>query len=144
MSIRNCHECRDWTKCSGYSYFVPSEIDDRYCWSQVMFLVLAREQLACMAWPEETSGYVDQPGKPQPASHAPFEGSTAIVCVVFGKRLSMVEVSSIGREHLAKLDKELLQGRKFSQLGWEASQVVQYLIKTRREAYRLWLKGRKR
>jgi hypothetical protein len=143
LSVRNCYGCKDWAKCQGYQYYDPGEVENKYCFHQVMFLVLAREALQCMEWPSEPSGYIDQPGKPQPASHATFEASS-VVCVVFTKRITLVECSSVGREHLAKLDKELLQGRKFPQLSWEASQIVQYLIKTRKEAYRLWLKGRRK
>ena len=141
MSSRNCHDCEDWSKCRGYQYFTPSDI--RWCFHQVLFMVSARDCLATMRWPDELSGYIDQPSKPQPKNHANFE-DTSMIAVPFGQRWHMVEVCRVGREHAMILDKELLQNRGWDQLSWDARQVVYYLLKPRREIYALWLKGRKR
>jgi hypothetical protein len=141
MSLRRCHDCDDWSRCVGYPYFTPGDI--RFCYHQVLWLVSARESLKSMAWPGEPSGYIDQPSKPQPKSHAAFE-DTSIVAVPFLKRWAMVESCRAGRRHAAQLEVELRQNRGFNQLSWEARQVVYYLLKPRKEIYRLWLKGRKK
>lgn len=141
MSIRRCHDCDDWGKCSGYGWYAPGDI--RFCFHQILWLVSARDSMFSMAWPQEPSGYIDQPSKPQPKSHAAFE-DVSIVAVPFVKRWLMVECCRVGKRHTRLLEEELRQNRGFNQLSWEAQQIVYYLLKPRKEIYRLWLKGRKR
>ena len=145
MSIRACHVKCDWDKCTGYEYFVPADI--KWCFHQVMWLVSARESILPTpgygyGWPQEPSGYIDQPGKPSVKARAGFEGYSD-VAVELEQRLAKITVSGIGKEHLAILDKELLQGRKFNQLSDNARDVIMYLIKQRNEAYKHWYFQRK-
>lgn len=140
MSSRNCYACREWNKCpGGYDYYYPSEIDGHFCWHQIVWLILCRDNILLYSWPSEPSGYIDQPGKPQPASHAPFEGSLALVCGLFSVRWVGLIKCSKGRENVLLLEKEMLQNRKFNQLSDEARSVVWYLIKDRRQDYTHWM-----
>jgi hypothetical protein len=149
MSIRLCNSGCPRT-CNGYSYFTPSEIergnDRSWCPHQVLFMVNVRESilpspdplgLHGYGWPAEPSGYIKQPGKPQPRAQAAFEG-VAMVAVVFEARISHIMVSELGRLHLAMLDKEILQGRGFEQLSDDSRSVIMYLIKARVDGYAHW------
>jgi hypothetical protein len=146
LSIRACHVCKDWSKCQGYDYFLPSDI--RFCPHQIMFMVSVRESILPQegitgyGWPQEPSGYIDQPGKPQPKARASFEGYIE-EAVILEQRLAHILVSEIGRLHLARLDNELLQGRKFNQLSDDSQNVVMYLTKQRVDGYAHWRRQRK-
>ena len=141
MSIRACHTKCDWSKCQSYEWFTPGDI--KYCWHQVMWLILARdsilpsEGITGYGWPQEPSGYIKQPGKPQPRSSAPFEGYVD-VAIVLEQRLRKVTISKTGRNNLDTLDSELKANLKYHQLSKAARSVVVYLTQQRNNAYVYW------
>ena len=121
------------------------------CFHQLMFMVAARDCILNMVdgkraggfgWPQEPSGYIGKGGRPQASAHAPYENYAAVV-VIFEYRWIHLINSSKGREHVAILDKEILQNRKFQQLSSEASSVIIYLVKRRQQGYTDWLRMRK-
>ncbi len=141
MSVRRCLRCHNWSKCSGYSYFTPGEVDGHWCWSQVVFLVLARDCLFDMSWPQEPSDYIEQ-GKSTVRASATFEGSLAVVCGEFNRRWARLIRSKQARRDVGTLDHELAGGLELRALSPAARSVVEYLIKPHWMLYHDWLNQR--
>jgi len=138
LSVRRCPQCHDWSKCTGYSYFTPSEVDGHWCWHQVIFLLLARECLALFTWPTEPSDYVSQ-GKGAIKAAASFEGSLAVVCGEFNRRWANFTKSDQASKDIGTLDAEIFAGLNLRTLSPAARSVVAYFIKPRRMLYHDWI-----
>ncbi len=137
MSIRRCLRCHDWSKCAGYTYFLPAEVDGHWCWHQVIFLIMARDCILDMSWPAEPSDYVDQ-GKHRIRAAAPFEGSLAVVCGQFSRRWRHLILSDDARKDIGTLEHEVANGWELWRLCPVDRSIVYYLLKPRRMLYHDW------
>lgn len=53
MSVRPCHVCREWRSCPGYPHFTPAEIESRFCYYHVLFILRHREILERGEYPPD-------------------------------------------------------------------------------------------
>ncbi len=141
MSIRRCNACHSWSHCAGYQYFDPGEVDGRWCWHQVMFLIWTREWILRFEWPQEPSDYVEQ-GKSQVRASAAFEGSVAVVCGEFTRRWQYFNKSWSADKDVGILDHEIAAGLGLRLLSPPARSVVEYFIKPHKMFYHDWVNQR--